>query len=96
MLINTKILELSKNRNICCNPAHTHTKFQSNIFIFGCVMVKKSDKGDEVTFLNAIFAFLIAVRKNKSFLESWEKKKMDKISMCLEDINVFENLTFFD
>ena len=35
---------------------NTHTRFQSNIFTFGCAMVKKNiPKGDNVTFLNEIF-----------------------------------------
>ena len=33
----------------------THTKFQSNIFIFGYAMVKKPGECDDVTFWNAIF-----------------------------------------
>ena len=31
------------------------TKFQANIFIFGCAMAQKPGKGDDVTFLNRIF-----------------------------------------
>ena len=31
------------------------TKFQPNIFIFGCAMTQKLDEGDDVTFLNRIF-----------------------------------------
>ena len=42
------------------------TKFQVNIFIFGCVMTQKPGKGDDVTFLNRIFlAFLIVSLQNK-------------------------------
>ena len=42
-----------------------HRKFQNNIFIFGCAMVKK-DNGDDVTFFEMQFlAFLLAVRENK-------------------------------
>ena len=33
---------------------NAHTKFQSNIFVFGCAMSKKTGKDDDVTFLNAI------------------------------------------
>ena len=31
------------------------TKFQANIFIFGCAMAQKLGEGDDVTFLNCIF-----------------------------------------
>ena len=31
-----------------------HTKFQSNLFVFGCAMAKKPGKGDDVTFLKCI------------------------------------------
>ena len=31
------------------------TKFQANIFIFGCAMAQKPGEGDDVTFLNRIF-----------------------------------------
>ena len=34
---------------------NTHTEFQSNIFTFGCAMVKKTGKGDYITVLNEIF-----------------------------------------
>ena len=44
---------------------NTHTKFQSNILIFGYVIVKKPGKVDAATFLNPIFAFLFIVRKNE-------------------------------
>ena len=55
---------------------NTHTKFQGNIFVFGCAMAKKTgkgfsrsfffNKGDDVTSLKCIFfAFLIVVHKNK-------------------------------
>ena len=42
------------------------TKFQSNIFVFGCAMAKKkTGKGDAVTFFELQFlAFLIVVHKN--------------------------------
>ena len=31
------------------------TKFQANIFIFGCAMAQKPGEGDDVTFWNHIF-----------------------------------------
>ena len=32
-----------------------HTTFQSNIFIFGCAMAKKTGNGDDVTYLKRNF-----------------------------------------
>ena len=32
-----------------------HAKFQSNIFVFGCAMAKKTGEGDDVTFLKCSF-----------------------------------------
>ena len=34
---------------------NTHTKFQNNIFVFGCAMVEKPGKGDDVTVLKCTF-----------------------------------------
>ena len=31
------------------------TKFQANIFTFGCAMAQKPGKGDDLTYLNRIF-----------------------------------------
>ena len=47
---------------------NTHTKFQSNILIFGCVIVKRKQvpKGYDITFFEMQFlAFLIPVGKKK-------------------------------
>ena len=56
MPIKSKFLELLKN-GMYVVKQHTnnsYTKFQSDPFLFGCAMVKKPGKGDDVTFLNAI------------------------------------------
>ena len=52
-----KILELSKNELyvVKLHTNNTRTKFQSNIFIFGYVMVKKRVKVMTSIFWNAIF-----------------------------------------
>ena len=45
---------------------HTHTQFQSNIFIFGCTMLKNGYlKVMTSLFEMQFLAFLTAVRKNK-------------------------------
>ena len=50
-------LKVSKNGiyvvNLLTNSAHK--KFEGNIFTFGYAMVKQPGKGDDVTFLNAVF-----------------------------------------
>ena len=101
MLIKTKILVLSKKNGIYVvklHTANTYTKFQSNILIFGCAMVKKNrylPKVYDVFFLMQFLVFLVVVRKNKEHFWNPETK-LDKISMFLEEIYDSENLTFFE
>ena len=64
----SKILELSKKNGMYVVNLHTndtHTKFQSNIYIFGCAMVKQQVKLMPSLFEMQFLAFPIAVRKNK-------------------------------
>ena len=56
----------------------SQTKFQSNIFIFGCTMVKNPGKGDGVTFLNAIFGISNCRTQKIIFLRSLDKTGQDR------------------
>ena len=54
MLIKSEIIKLSKKSGIYVIEIHTnntHTKLQSNIFVFGCAIAKQPGKSDDVTFL---------------------------------------------
>ena len=69
------IIELSVT-NMCA-------KFQANIFIFCCAMAKNPSNGNDVTFLNSIFEFLIVLLQNK--WPFWNREtKLDKIGMFLK------------
>ena len=62
-----KILRLLKNGKsiVKLRTNNTRAKFQSNIFIFGCAMVKKKVKCDGIIF-DAVFGISVTVvRKNK-------------------------------
>ena len=49
------------------------------MFIFGCAMAQKPDKGDDVTFLNRIFGiFNCLTSKQMTFLEFWDKTGQDR------------------
>ena len=50
------------------------TKFQANIFIFGCEMAQKPIDGNDVIFWNSIFGISdCRTTKQMTFLESWDK-----------------------
>ena len=51
-LLNPKVESYPKTGTYVVKPHtdNTHTKLQSNIFRFGCAMVKQAGKGYDVTF----------------------------------------------
>ena len=55
------------------------TKFQANIFIFGCAMAQKPGEGDDVTFLNRIFGICnCRTSKQMTFSEFRDKTGQDR------------------
>ena len=69
--------------HISLRTNYPNAKFQSNILIFSCVMVKnQAPKCDDVTFSKAFFCiYKCHTLKLKTFLESLEK--LDKIGASL-------------
>ena len=59
--------EIIKKRSTCYKAAYKnfHKKFQSNLFVYGCLMVKNRQTWWHHFFETQFFAFLIVLRKNK-------------------------------
>ena len=63
-----------------------HTKFQSNVFNFGCALLKKKQVKVMSLFETQLLAFLIVVCEHK--LRFWNPEtKLDKIGMSLYFLN---------
>ena len=76
---------------------NAQTKFQSNMFVFGCAIAQKQKKVMMSHFEMQFVAFVIVVHKNKwHFLESWGKTAQDRYRYFGKKILNFEiwpNLT---